>query len=79
VVVKERAVRITAVVVLQAIGSALLLIFGFGLLFLCAFIAGGMPSRVCIFLLDALGFVPDSFTLVAGGMVIMALIGFFIA
>jgi len=49
------------------------------LLFLCAFIAGVSPSRVCIFLLDALGLVSGFFTLVAGVMVVVALIGFFIA
>jgi len=58
VFVKERAAGITAVVVFQAIGSALLLIFGLGLLFLCAFIAGSIHLAYAFFFLTHLGLYP---------------------
>jgi len=74
--IRERPAGITVLVVLQVIGAVLLLISSLGLLFLSAFIAGFLPSTIPSFVP---GLVSGFFSLVAGFMVIMALIGFFIA
>jgi len=73
--IRERPAGITVLVILQVIGAVLLLISSLGLLFLSAFIAGFLPSTIPSFVP---GLVSGFFSLVAGFMVIMALIGFFI-
>ena len=74
--VMQRPTGITILVILEVIGGILLLIGGAGTLFLSAFITGflpvGIPGAVT-------GLVYGFLTLVAGIMVIIALIDFFIA